>query len=117
MDASFFSLTLGLHSPWQITSVTFSDSDRVEIDVDFSRIDFTCPACGKPAAVTGLSRETWEHLDYFKYRAHLRARIPLVKCSHGCGTLKVAVPWSRAGSLFVRVGDDVPAKSVAEFAD
>jgi predicted RNA-binding Zn-ribbon protein involved in translation (DUF1610 family) len=114
MDSTFFSRTLGLHSPWVITAIRFCDPDQVQIDVDFSQIGFTCPACGNRAAVNRVSCETWEHLDYFSFKAHLHARIPLVECSNGCGISKLPAPWTRPGSLFSLI-ENAPSPAVNDF--
>ena len=116
-ESAFFSCTLGLSSPWEIVSVSFSGSDKVDIHVDFSQAEFSCPVCGKPAKVTAVGRETWEHQDYFRYRASLHARVPVIDCTGGCGTKKIPLPWSRAGSLFALVSEETLVDSVVRFAE
>jgi len=40
---------------------------------------------------------TWRHLNFFQYKAFLKARAPRIDCKD-CGIKTVEVPWSRSGS-------------------
>lgn len=99
---ALFSATLGLSSPWKITSITYSDGEKkVDISIDFDVCStFTCPVCGKTAQVCDTATETWQRCDFFRYSANIHVRVPLLSCPGGCGTCKGEAPWPREGTKF-----------------
>lgn len=102
-ETSVFAATLGLSSPWRITAVSFFDKEkRVEMLVDFDHVNaFRCPTCGAPAKVHDTAVEIWHHNDFFSFSAFIRARVPDLVCTGGCGVRKAALPWNREHSRFV----------------
>ena len=64
-----YALLLGLHSPWEISSVQLSTTaNRVDIVVEYSDNTGVCPECGvlSPKHDDRESR-TWRHLDTDPY--------------------------------------------------
>ena len=101
-DTDLFQAALGLSSPWTVARCEFAaDDGGLDLYLDFPRGSrFACARCGRAGCpVHDAKEETWRHLDFFQHRALLHARAPRVTCPE-CGTLKVGVPWARAGSGF-----------------
>ena len=63
----------------------------------------------------------WRHLNFFQYRAYIRAREPRIKC-HEHGIKGVNVPWARKGSGFplsfeemvTMLSQEMPVSAVAK---
>ena len=99
------SATLGLSSPWRVSSVTLADDgQRLDITVTCDTADgVVCPRCGARGVgcAADAESETWYHHDFFRYATYLHARIPRLTC---CGRHHTPErPWSRTGSKFVRI--------------
>ncbi|MBK5276548.1 MAG: transposase family protein [Desulfuromonadales bacterium] len=104
---TFFSATLGLYHPWEISTILFSkDEKRLDITICFDQDhNVICPTCGKTVEVCDAMDETWHHTDFFSYQTYLHASVPQMKCT--ChGILKMEHPWTRDGSRFVLVSRD-----------
>lgn len=99
---SLFSATLGLSSPWKITSVTFSDGEnRVDIAIDFDNgTPFVCAACGAPAVVCAAETAIWQRHDFFRRTAYFHVRAPSLSCREGCGVTSAEGPWTKGGANF-----------------
>ncbi|MBC7323791.1 MAG: transposase family protein, partial [Moorella sp. (in: Bacteria)] len=121
---ALFAHALGLTPPWKVTEVIFSEQKGcLDIHVDFERgASFNCPVCGKPGAKAyDTEKQVWRHLDFFQYQAFIIARVPRVKCKHGCGIRKVEVPWARQDrgftllfeAYFLRLAKDMPVAAIA----
>ncbi len=100
----FFSSTLGLHGPWQISHIKFSRTEkRLDISVTCAPDEeLACPVCGATVLACDQVDETWHHSDFFQYATYLHARVPRVTCPC-CGVRTAERPWSRGGSKFVLV--------------
>ena len=99
------SATLGLSSPWQVSSVALDgDGQRLDITVTCDTTDgIVCPRCGTRGGccATEAETETWYHHDFFRYATYLHARVPRLTC---CGRNHMPNrPWTRAGSKFVKI--------------
>jgi len=106
--AEIFSATLGIFHPWQVTAVEIhGDGKQLKITVDFANDgNFCCPMCGTNMKCCGSTHETWHHSDFFRHETHLIARVPQINCAT-CGVQPVERPWSRAGSRFLQLTDQV----------
>ena len=103
---AIFSATLGLFSPWQVTSASFAkESNRLDIHVEYAHpAAHDCPFCGGrgTCSLAGTVQEIWYHDDFFRYATYLHARVPLLACR--CGRkFHQERPWCRAGSRFSRL--------------
>ena len=102
---SIFAATLGLSTPWEVTSASFAkESNRLDISVEVvSGALLHCLACGEQKLLTpsGSQTEVWHHDDFFHYDTYLHVQIPCIPCT--CGILLLERPWCRAGSKFVQV--------------
>jgi len=99
---TLFTQALGLQSPWRVVDVDFQPTaGAITFQIENTASRLTCPSCGavEQPVHDRLSR-TWQHLNFFQYRAVLEARVPRVGCRACEKTTQVAVPWARAGSGF-----------------
>jgi transposase len=96
-----YALLLGIHSPWEISSVQLSmAANRVDIVVEYSDTSGVCPECGvlSPKHDDRESR-TWRHLDTMQFATYLHASLPRVKCkTHAVKS--VTAPWAAKNSRF-----------------
>jgi transposase len=103
-QSEIFSATLGLSTPWLVTSVSFAaEGNRLDIAVDFARGSiFRFPCCGYERQTGSEDTGTWYHQDYFHRPTYLHARVPRITC---CGDVIFPVerPRSRAGSKFALI--------------
>lgn len=97
-----YSQILGINDPWEISSVSLSDSDS-SVTVHLSHapgISFSCPTCGDSCKVYDHSPErTWRHLDTCQYYTYLKTRLPRVNCPK-CGIQQVRTSWCSPNSRF-----------------
>lgn len=97
-----FTLALGLQSPWQVNSVDFKPEEgAIHFAVVCTGAHQTCPACGALSQpVHDRKARTWQHLNFFQYRALIHAELPRVACG-SCGkTTQMEAPWARPRSGF-----------------
>jgi transposase len=97
------SATLGLSSPWRVSSVALdADGQRLDITVTYDSDQVACcPRCGAKGVRCDVERETWYHHDFFRYATYLHTRVPRLTC---CGQYRtVERPWARSGSKFVKI--------------
>lgn len=97
-----FTQALGLTSPWSVTSVDFSPVEgRIDFVVACVAKRASCPACGAAdQPIHDRIERTWQHLNFFQFKAYIRAGLPRVACS-SCGkTGQMQAPWTRQGSGF-----------------
>src|SRR3546814_253920 len=97
-----FTQALGLEPPWAVESVEFSP---VEGRIDFVVVNhakrLACPGCGSADQPIHDRREReWRHLNFFQFKAYIRAGLPRVACAQCGKTAQVEAPWTRAGSGF-----------------
>lgn len=96
-----YALLLGIHSPWEISSVDLSmTKNRVDIIVEYTDTSGVCPECGvlTPKHDDRETR-TWRHLDTMQFSTYIHASLPRIKCkSHGVKT--VTAPWASKNSRF-----------------
>jgi transposase len=97
-----FSRALELTPPWRVSEIRFElEAGRLDLRVEFAAGSrFPCASCGAEGCRVHDTRErTWRHLDFFKYRTFLTARVPRVECGQ-CGVHQVTIPWARPGTGF-----------------
>ena len=93
---AMFGAAFGPAVPWRVVSVEFDQqAGRLDIGLDFPRAArFLCPQPGcvdSACAVHDTAEESWRHLDLFRHRASLPARVPRVRgAEHGVHLTEVA---------------------------
>jgi transposase len=97
-----FTQALGLEPPWAVESVEFSP---VEGRIDFVVVNhakrLACPGCGAvDQPIHDHKQREWRHLNFFQFKAYIRAGLPRVACAQCGKTVQVEAPWTRAGSGF-----------------
>lgn len=99
-DTELYGQILGVKSPWRVSRVELQlAGGDVEVFVEHSGGQLTCPECGKSAGGYDKRERRWRHLDTCQYRTILVAQVPRVECSeHGVKTIQV--PWAEPGSGF-----------------
>ena len=96
-----YSLLLGIHTPWEISSVDLKmQAQRVDIVVKYNDDTGPCPECEaiSPKHDDRIPR-TWRHLDTMQFATYLHCQLPRVRCkTHGAKT--VSAPWAGKNSRF-----------------
>ena len=97
-----FTQALGLTSPWSVESFNFSaDEGRIDFMVACHAKRLTCPDCGAvDQPIHDRIERTWRHLNFFQFKAFIRARVPRVACKNCGKTTQIEVPWTRPGAGF-----------------
>ena len=100
-DKELYAAILGIHSPWQVTSVDLnSETEEVRVRIDAAlNSRFACPTCGKTCAGYDARRRSWRHLDTCQFKTILEADVPRVQCPDH-GVLQIDVPWAAPNSGF-----------------
>lgn len=96
-----YAILLGIHSPWEISSVELNiSSSKVDIEIEHADSSGPCPECGAFCPKhDNRERRTWRHLDTMQFGTYLHAEIPRVKCQkHGVKT--ISAPWASKNSRF-----------------
>lgn len=119
-----FTLGLGLRAPWQLLEQTLDTGKNpyeLTLHIGAPRgAKYPCPHCGELCKAHDFQEMTWRHLNFFQHHCYLKARVPRVECPvHGIH--RVEVPWSRQGSGFTLLFEQVimalaremPVKAVA----
>ena len=122
-DRDLYQQILGISSPWKVTDVRLSISDRQVVVVVGCGpgTSLTCPTCGQGCVRHDHRKRQWRHLDTCQFRTVLEADVPRVNCPEH-GVLQVPVPWSEPGSRFTALFEamviawlgEAPIKAVAE---
>jgi transposase len=103
-------LGLGLSEPWKILGQSFDMETKpytltIEIGAERGTL-YPCPHCGELCKPHDFKEYSWRHLDFFQHHCYLKARVPRVNCpKHGIH--RVAVSWSRPGSGFTLLFEQV----------
>jgi transposase len=96
-----YALLLGVHSPWEISSVDLKlEKHCVDIVIEYSADEGPCPECGIICPKhDDRKQRTWRHLDTMQFSTLLHCQLPRVRCkAHGAKT--VAAPWAGKNSHF-----------------
>jgi len=96
-----YKLLLGIHSPWEISSVDLKlEQQQVDIVIEYSDDEGACPECGVNCPKhDNRKQRTWRHLDTMQFSTLLHCQVPRVRCkTHGVKT--VDVPWAGKNSRF-----------------
>ena len=121
-----FALGLGLTPPWQVLSQRL-DTEKTPHELHLvlgadRGATYPCPTCGQNCKAHDFEEFTWRHLNFFQHHCYLTARVPRVTCPNH-GTRRIVVPWSRPGSNFTLLFEQVvmtlaremPVATVASF--
>lgn len=121
-----FALGLGLTPPWQVLSQRL-DTEKAPHELHLvlgadRGATYPCPTCGRNCKAHDFEEFTWRHLNFFQHHCYLTARVPRVTCPNH-GTRRIVVPWSRPGSNFTLLFEQVvmtlaremPVATVASF--
>lgn len=97
-----FTQALGLVPPWSVSSTDFSAAaGRIDFEITCDAKRLSCPGCGAhDQPVHDRRQRTWQHLNFFQYKAYIHCDVPRVDCRECGRTQQVEVPWSRPGSGF-----------------
>jgi len=97
-----FTQALGLTPPWSVESFNFSMAEgRIDFVVACDAKRLTCPACGAgDQPIHDRIEREWRHLNFFQFKAFIRAQVPRVACKECGKTTQVEVPWTRPGAGF-----------------
>ncbi len=122
-ERGLFERALGLTWPWRVGRTEFDAAERrLDLHLDFEpggTVDF--PSCGRGGCKAhDSSPKRWRHLDFFRHRAYLHARVPRVRCP-ACGVRRAEVPWAERSSgftlwfeaLVVTLARKMPVRAVA----
>lgn len=96
-----YSYLLGIHSPWEISSVELNTSEqRVDIVIEYTSDVAACPQCGTVSPKHDNRQERiWRHLDTMQFGTYLHCHLPRVRCkTHGVKS--VEAPWAGKNSRF-----------------
>lgn len=100
-DKELYAAILGIHSPWQVTSVDLDprqEEVRVLIEAK-AGTRFTCPKCAREAPGYDSRRRRFRHLDTCQFKTILEADIPRVECGEH-GVVQIDIPWAEPNSGF-----------------
>jgi transposase len=121
-----FALGLGLTPPWGLLSQRLdmaTNPFELHLEVGAERgAKYPCPTCGAMCSAHDFEEMTWRHLNFFQHYCYIKSRVPRVKCNEH-GIHRTIVPWSRPGSGFTQLFEQVvmslaremPVKAVARF--
>lgn len=126
MDA-LFTQALGLAAPWRVVNVNFQQAQgQIVFQVENAAKRLVCPACGAPdQPIHDRLSRTWQHLNFFQYKAIIKAKVPRVGCRVCEKTTQVPVPWARPGAGFTQTLEafvialctQMPVNAVARLLD
>ncbi len=81
-NLGLFTAALMLNEPWKVIDVKF-----IDIKIDFNKSgQFLCPSdgCTETLKAYDTISKTWRHLNFFKYKTYIQARVPRTNCDkHG----------------------------------
>ncbi|EIM03318.1 MAG: hypothetical protein ABS82_03900 [Rhodanobacter sp. SCN 67-45] len=77
---TLFTQALGLTAPWRVVNVDFQQAEgRIIFKVENTTSRLACPACGAAdQPVHDRLSRTWQHLNFFQYKAVIEATVPRV---------------------------------------
>lgn len=101
-SVQLFEMALGIKSPWEISSVEFSDGfsgKELHIKIDFKKGAKFPDKSGELCDTHDTKEKTWRHLNFFQHECYLHCRVPRIKTKDGKVHM-IDLPWARAGSGF-----------------
>lgn len=100
---ALFSMALGLHSPWFVNDVVFTDNDsgrsELHLHIDFTSGSRFLDKTNAPCPVHDTVERQWQHLSFFEHTCFLHCDVPRIITTGG-KVRTVEVPWSRPNSGF-----------------
>jgi transposase len=97
-----FKFMLDLEEPWKLVDIELDPQEEAwHLFVDFERgALFPCPYCGTLCKAYDAEKKKWRHLDVWKWKTYIHARVPRTDCKK-CNKIKmIPVKWSRPLSHF-----------------
>jgi transposase len=90
-----FGKLLNLPKPWLVDRMEIDpQSQEAHVWLTHGSTSFSCPKCHSLCPVHDHTAErTWRHLDLWKAKTFIHARLPRVRCSTH-GVLQIEVPWA-----------------------
>lgn len=101
---TLFTQALGLAAPWRVINVNFRQTEgRIVFTVENTAKRLPCPVCrAEEQPIHDRLARTWQHLNFFQYRAMIEAKVPRVGCRECGKTTQGEVPWARPGMGFTQ---------------
>jgi len=96
-----YSQLLGIHTPWEISSVDLNiNEQKVDIIIEYDDDSGPCPECHTISPKhDDRKMRTWRHLDTMQFSTYIHCQLPRVRCKeHGAKT--VTAPWAGKNSRF-----------------
>ena len=95
-----FSITLGLESPCQISSLTFNkENSQLDIHLIFAKGHKFTSSDGESYTAYDTVERSWQHLNFFQHHCYLHAKVARIK-QKGGKVQTQQVPWARPQSGF-----------------
>lgn len=109
-DKEFFSMALGLKTPWQVADVVMDmGAQRVTIKVECRcGTTWADPEAGE-LAIHGYEDRQWRHLDTMQFETIIAARVPRVRWPDG-RTEMVQVPWAQSRSRWTLMFEGIAVR-------
>jgi len=109
-DKEFFSMALGLKTPWQVADVVMDmGAQRVTIKVECRcGTSWADPEAGE-LAIHGYEDRQWRHLDTMQFETIIAARVPRVRRPDG-RTEMVQVPWAQSRSRWTLMFEGIAVR-------
>ncbi len=100
-DRELYQQILGLQSPWKVSDIRLSLTDRqvVIVVVRDPVVSLTCPVCGQSCGVYDHRKRMWRHLDTCQLQTVIEAEVPRVSCPEH-GVQQIVVSWAEPGGRF-----------------
>ena len=101
-NIDLFTAALQIEDAWYIEKVNFDmTKGELHIHMNFKRGGFFAykKCCKTNIKAYDTTEKTWQHLNFFQYKAFIHCRTPRTDCLED-GPLQVEVPWAREGSGF-----------------
>ncbi|WP_431086672.1 ISL3 family transposase [Paenibacillus sp. 8b26] len=97
-----FKFMLDLEEPWKLADIEYDPQEEAwHLFIDFERgALFACPHCGAPCKAYDAEKKQWRHLDIWKWKTYLHARVPRTDCKQCNKITLIPVKWSRPLSHF-----------------
>jgi transposase len=107
-----FGKLLNLPKPWAVERMELNHIDQeAHVWLTHGLVHFPCPQCQADSPVHDHTAErTWRHLDLWKAKTFIHARLPRVRCAKH-GVLQIEVPWA---TPFLAMTMDMEAAVIRE---
>lgn len=95
IDEKHYDKLLNLDEQWTVSKVDLGKKKlRIDLYVKHTRINITCPECGKKVNIYDHCKErVWRHLDTMEYKTYIHCSTPRCDCPEH-GVKKLSEPWA-----------------------